>query len=335
MELYDENYFNKTDLIYKLGKCQIEFFSLDNANKVRGSKRDYLFLNEITDDIIYDAFFQLNIRTKLKIIMDYNPSSEGWWTELRDTRKSQVDFMISTYKDNPFLSETQIEEIEMLKETDDDYWNIYGVGVGGNRRDVIFQYTEIDSIDKQTCQLIGYGIDFGFSKDPATVVAVYQKDNNLYVEEEIYETNLTNDDLHLSLQLKAIQKDNYIVADSAEPKSIEELRRKGWKIYPAKKGPDSIRIGIDILKRYKLHVTSDSLNLIKELRHYKWKKDANGVITNVPTGLGDHAIDAMRYVALNLLGTKETGNYNITIAGSGEKSRVTNEPIREIIKRIR
>jgi phage terminase large subunit len=318
MGLYDETAHNKTDNVYELNGSTFEFFSIDNAVKYRGSKRDILFINE-ANELIFEDIFQLQVRTTLQVFIDYNPSdNQSWIYDLIDNRGSEVDFIKSTYLDNTFLEQSIIDEIEKLKFTDPDYWRIYGLGERGTSKDVIFQYSEIDDIPVDSAKLIGVGLDFGYSQDPTAVIEVWKLDNNLYLNEMIYQKGMTNDEIAKMLLEVGVTRYMDIVADSAEPKSIEEIRRFGLKIHPAAKGKDSIQNGIDILKRHRLHVTKQSTNLITELQRYKWAKDTSGNFLNRPVDIWNHAIDAVRYVALNMLKISNQGKYSISIGGAGK-----------------
>jgi phage terminase large subunit len=315
--LYNEINHNKSDNIYRLGNCVFEFFSIDNAQKYRGSKRDILYLNEATE-FDFEDVFQLQIRTTGQIFLDYNPSLEsGWIYDIEEQRRDEVDFFRSTYLDNPFLEPSLIEEIERLKDTDEQYWLIYGLGKRGKAIDLVYQFEEVEDIPVDKATLIGLGLDWGYSNDPTAVVEVWKDGHNIYLNELLYKRGLTNSDIVAELNAIGVTKRIDMVADSAEPKSIEDLRRSGFRIHPSKKGPDSILAGIDILKRHKIHVTTESVNLITELKRYKWLKDANGEMLNRPIDIYNHALDAVRYVALNLLANKNAGKYNVSIGGSG------------------
>lgn len=319
MDLYDPINHNKSDNTYELNGTLIEFFSIDNAIKYRGSKRNILFINE-ANELSYEDVFQLQVRTTDQIFLDFNPSdNQSWIYDLIDQRPDEVDFIKSTYLDNTFLEQSIIDEIEKLKETDEDYWRIYGLGERGSLKDLVYKTQEVDSIPEDTT-LIGLGLDFGFSHDPTALVGVWKRDGELYFEELIYERGLTNFDLLEKLREIGVDKRLDIVADSADPKSIEELRRSGYAIKPAIKGPDSIRNGIDILKRHKLFVTKDSPNLVVEFSRYKWKKDTGGNMLNQPVDVWNHGMDALRYVALNMLKIKPQHTLNISILGKDGKA---------------
>ena len=316
MNLYNPENHNKSDNTYELNGTLIEFFSIDNAIKYRGSKRNVLFINE-ANELSYEDVFQLQVRTTDQIFLDFNPSdNQSWIYDLVDQRPDEVDFIKSTYLDNTFLEQSIIDEIEKLKETDEDYWRIYGLGERGSLRDLVYTFQEVDQIPTDRANLIGFGLDFGYSQDPTAVVAVWKENDNLYLEEVIYEKGLTNDNIAKLLKESGVDRLHDIIADSAEPKSIDELRKYGLSVKPAFKGPDSIRNGIDILKRHKLFVTKSSHNLIVELNRYKWKKDSGGNMLNQPVEVWNHALDAVRYIALNLLKVKPAVAYNISIVGN-------------------
>jgi phage terminase large subunit len=308
MELYDEKNHNKSDLTYTLNGNLFEFLSLDQPQKKRGARRDYLFCNE-ANELTWEDFFQLLVRTTGKIWLDYNPSESFHWIYDRLLTRDDVTYIQSTYKDNPFLDRNIVNEIERLQYTDEDYWRIYGLGERGMSRATIFQFgtSEIP----QEAKLLSYGLDFGFTNDPSAIVAIYQHGENLYLDELLYRTGMTNRDLHNHLQSLGLDRRDEIFADSAEPKSIEELHRFGWNIKPTAKGQDSINAGIDILKRHKIFATARSNNLIKELQNYKWAEDKNGNLLNKPIDVMNHALDAARYAVFNKLSKPNYGRYSI------------------------
>jgi phage terminase large subunit len=312
--LYRDNEFNKSTLKYTFpNKSYIEFFSADQPNKLRGARRDVLFINE-ANNVNFEAYHQLAIRTKNFIYLDFNPSSEFWvHTELSNDKDS--DLIILTYKDNEALDEALVKEIEKAKEKAEtssywaNWWKVYGLGQIGSLEGVVFDnWKQVDSIPNDA-KLLGYSMDFGFTNDPTTLMAIYKMDNELYIDELLYRTNMTNNDIGNFMKSINIVRPYDIVADSAEPKSIEELRRQGFNIQPASKGADSIKIGIDILKRYQMNITKQSTNTIKELRAYQWEKDRDGKLTGKPINHSNHAIDAIRYFALNKLNNRPSGKY--------------------------
>ncbi|MCP4596792.1 PBSX family phage terminase large subunit, partial [Neptuniibacter sp.] len=222
--------------------------------------------------------------------------------------RDDCDFFKSTYLDNPFLNKEVIEEIERLKDTDENYWRIYGLGERGISKETIFQTHVYDELP-ENANHIAYGLDFGFAADPAALVKVSQRGDELYMEELIYSGGLTNQDLGEKFKTWDIGRHDEIIADSAEPKSITELSRMNFNVKPARKGADSIRNGIDIMRRHKLFIKSDSLNLQKEFRNYKWNTDRDGRILPHPKDAWNHGIDAVRYCCLNKLAHRNRSYY--------------------------
>lgn len=312
--LYESLTHNKTRRTYSYGGRMVEFFGADDDKKLRGAKRNILYCNEANELDFRTQFFQLLIRTEDDVFIDFNPDDENSWinTELeqkRQVEKGDVEVIVSTYKDNTFLPQSLIEEIEYLEKTDPEFWKVYGLGQYGKKYGLIFPDYTI--VNEPSGTLIGYGADFGFTNDPSTLIAVYKQDGGLILHELLYQRGLTNQDLSERYKSLGISQTDDIIADSAEPKSIEELYRMGWNIQPAEKGKDSITNSIDILKRYKLSVTANSVNLLKELRSYKWAEDKNGetIRPNKPVDYLNHGIDAVRYLALNKLSENKTGVY--------------------------
>jgi phage terminase large subunit len=315
-KIFDLIQHNKTKKTYKYGDRLVEFIGADDEQKLRGAKRNILYCNEGNELDFKKEFFQLLMRTEDKVIIDFNPDDENIWinTELEQKRlfeKGDVDVIVSTYKDNTFLPKSLVSEIEYLEKTDPEFWKIYGLGQYGKLFGLIFEdYKVVDKIP-ETATLIAYGQDFGFTNDPSAMVGVWKQDGELWVKELIYQRGLTNQDLAIKYRDLGIQSHEEIIADSAEPKSIQELTNQQFRVNGAEKGADSIKNSIDILKRYKLNITQDSSNLIKELRTYKWMLDKTGNSINKPVDYNNHAIDALRYVALNKLGHNNNGVYHI------------------------
>tara|TARA_R100001460_G_scaffold26158_1_gene52834 strand:+ start:985 stop:2160 length:1176 start_codon:yes stop_codon:yes gene_type:complete len=301
---------NKTKKQYRVGKRLVEFIGADDEQKLRGAKRNILYCNEANELEYKQEFFQLLMRTENKIFIDFNPDDEQVWINQeieikRSNEVGDVEVIVSNYKNNSFLPKSLIKEIEYLKQTDKEFWKIYGLGEYGNISGLIYENVKyVNSMPD--AKLVAYGLDFGYT-DPNACVAVYKKDKDLYVKEIIYQNNLTNQDL--AEILKPIVNRDEVICDSAEPKSIEELYRLGINAKPAAKGKDSILNGIDILKRYNINVVNSS-NLKKEFRTYKWATDKNGNSLQKPIGL-DHLMDALRYVALIHLKEHNRGWYSI------------------------
>ena len=306
--IYDPDYHNKSSSEYWLYENLVEFISLDQSVKVRGRKRDLLFINE-ANELTFDDFQQLIFRTTGRVVIDYNPSDEFHWIYDQIMPREDAEFHRTTYRDNPFLEQSIVDEIERLQETDENYWRVYGLGMKGVSQDLVYKNFEIINEISSEAKLISFGLDFGYSVDYTAVVGVYQIGDVIYLDEILYKRELTNQDI--ANELKNIVKKEKIICDSAEPKSIEELYRLGLNVFPAKKGHDSIRNGIDIVKRHKLKITASSVNLIKEIRNYKWQTDKNGQKLNKPVDKFNHLLDAVRYVSLIHLGENKRGFYAI------------------------
>ena len=312
LDLYNSENHNKTENTYLLNNTLIEFFSIDDAQKRRGTKRDILFVNEV-NELSWEDFFQLNIRTTQQVFMDFNPSETFWYND-QIQHRDDVTTIHSTYKDNPYLNEDQINEIERLQHTDLQYYQIYALGEFAGQVDLIYTYIPVDDIPTFGAKLVALGLDWGYSNDPTALLEVWLWNDAIYFNELLYRPGLTNQDIINELNELGVDRYVEIIADSAEPKSIEEIRRAGFNIKPATKGPDSIMNGIDILKRHRIHVTKQSTNIIKELNGYKWVTDKDGNKLNKPIDMFNHALDAARYVALNkITKSKATGTYNIRI----------------------
>lgn len=309
---YSDALHNKTEQTYNLFGNLIEFISTDSGDRIRGRKRHVAYLNE-ANELSKDEYLQIAMRTTHKIIIDFNPSMASWHYIYTDIiPREDCNFYVSTYKDNPYLNEDTIREIEHLRHTDENYWRIFGLGQRGIDRDTIFT-THVYKQRPAEAKLLAYGLDFGYAADPSALVAVYlvgDRTGDIYIEEVIYSGGLTNQDLAEAMRMHGVTRHDTIIADSAEPKSIEEIHREGFNVKPAKKGTDSVRVGIDIMRRRKLYVQAESINTQKEFRDYKWKTDKDGRVLPVPIDMHNHAVDAVRYVCLNLLSQRQ-GTYYI------------------------
>jgi phage terminase large subunit len=305
-EIYSEEDHSKTASEYKLNGNTIEFISLDMPQKIRGRKRDLLFANE-ANELNFEDWQQLLFRTNEKVIIDFNPSEEFHWIYDHVLPRKDVEFFQTTYKDNPFLGAEIKAEIERLKEIDENYWRVYGLGERGQAKSLVYTFTTIKEIPKEA-KLVSYGLDFGYSSDPTSLVRTYILGDDMYVDELLYRTGMTNQDIANEMKVLGLDRSNEVFADSAEPKSIEEIYRMGWNVKPTIKG--SINIGIDIIRRYKLHATESSFNLIKELRNYKYIEDKNGQMTNKPVDNFNHALDALRYSVVNKISQSHLGRYS-------------------------
>ena len=218
LDLYDENAYNATEKAYQLGNSTIEFFSIDDAQKRRGTKRNILYINE-ANELTSEDFFQLQVRTTDQVFLDFNPSEFFWYNEELESRED-VEVIKSTYKDNPYLNDAQIKEIERLQFTDYQYYQIYALGEWSGQIDLIYQHSIVDTIPTDKAKLIALGMDFGFTNDPTTLIEVWKLGEDLYLNEILYDTNLTNSDIAEKLREAGVDRYIEIIADSAEPKSI-------------------------------------------------------------------------------------------------------------------
>ena len=307
-----EDRFNKSLLRYEFANGSvIEFFSADDSSKLRGARRDILYINEC-NNVTFDSYNELAIRTRKEVYLDFNPSNEFWvHKELKD--ESDSDFLILTYKDNEALDQSIIDQIEKNKEKAKtssywaNWWKVYGEGQLGMLEGVVFSnWKTIDTIPKEA-KLLGIGLDFGYTNDPTAIIEIYNYNGQRIVNELVYQTGLLNSDI-----ARMLPKHVPVYADSSEPKSIDEIKRFGVTIKGVTKGKDSINYGIDVIQRNEYLVTSNSSNLIKELRAYVWDTDKQGNRLNKPIDFNNHAIDAFRYHEMETLGIGSNyGSYAI------------------------
>lgn len=303
-EYYEESRFNKTDSIYDFSsfaggvlqhKKLLEFFSADQPGKVRGPRRDILFINE-ANNLTYDKFTQLEIRTNKIIWLDWNPVTEFWWYigeegEIAVKDRPDADFLILTYLDNEGVPQAIRRSIESHK-NNKNWWNVYGLGIPGVAEGRIYKdWQVIDEIPHEA-RLERYGLDFGYSNDPTAIIAIYYLNGGYIVDEITFQKELSNKQIAdiLKNQTQAI-----VIADSAEPKSIDEIKSYGVNIIPVVKGKDSVTQGIQYVQDQRISVTKHSTNIIKEYRNYLWKTDKDGKTLNEPEDIWDHAMDAIRY----------------------------------------
>lgn len=292
--------YNRTDRIFEFRNGSImEFNSYDNAQDAKSGKRDYLFINE-ANGIPWDIYTELALRTRKRIYIDYNPNT-AFWVHDNLLGRQNVQLIISDHRHNPFLDEGMRNKIEGLKNIDEELWKVYARGLTGKVSGLIFTNWHICESIPPAAKHIACGLDFGFTNDETGCLDVFIQNGELWVNELFYQTGLTNPDIAQQLENAGIGKNTIIIADSAEPKSIEELRRMGWHISGAIKGPDSVNNSIDILKRYRINVTRQSVNLRTELARYQWKTDRSGKTINEPVDCWNHLIDPLRYIALNKL----------------------------------
>lgn len=288
--LYSDEQFNKTDNIYHYPNgSYVEFFGAEEPGKVRGPGRDILFVNE-ANLLPFSVYTQLSLRTKELIILDFNPVDESSW--VYDVADKEGNLLIhSTYKDNPFLPKEQVDEIESLQYADENLWKVFGLGLRGASSEIIYTHWKQAQFP-EGCEVV-YGVDFGYNV-PSSVIKIGFKEGNIYADEVLYEKGLTTSDLIERLDGIGIGKGDELFCDNAEPKTIEELFRAGYNAKPAEK---DVYAGIQKVKSMPLYITPGSVNLIKEIRSYKWKLDKDGKIhpDEMPVKFQDHAMDALRY----------------------------------------
>jgi phage terminase large subunit len=300
--------YNKSDRIFEFHNGTIiEFKSYDNAQDAKSGKRDYLFVNE-ANGISWDIYNELALRTRERIFIDYNPNA-NFWVHDNLIGKPGVQLIISDHRHNPFLKQAMRDKIEALKKIDVEQWKVYARGLTGKITGLVFNNWHICEQVPVDAKPIATGLDFGFTNDETGCLQVYTQNGELWVDELFYETGLTNTDISVKLADAGVNKNTEIIADSAEPKSIEELKRLGWNVKGANKGADSVKHSIDILRRYKINITRRSVNLRKELGRYKWRVDQSGKTINEPIDAWNHLIDPLRYVALNKLKTNTSGTF--------------------------
>ncbi len=282
---------NKTDYIYTFETgSKIEFFSADQPSKVRGPRRDRLFINE-ANNVPYEAFDQLEVRTRDYVYLDWNPTTEFYFYDQILGRRNDVDHIIVTYQDNEALDASIVSSIEQHR-NNKAWWQVYGEGQLGEVETRIFTGWQIIDDIPHEARLERYGLDFGYSNDPTAIVAIYYYNGGYILDEICYQKGLNNRMISTILQG---QPQAVVKADSAEPKSIDEIYSYGVTILPANKGPGSVLQGIQRVQQQRISVTKNSINLLKEYRNYVWTTDKDGRIINTPIDLYNHAMDATRY----------------------------------------
>ena len=310
---FRDNQWNRSSLKYTFTNgSYIEFFSVEQPDKLRGARRNVLYVNE-ANNVPFEAYTQLSIRTSGDIWIDFNPTA-NFWAHKEVVAQQDADFITLTYLDNEALPQTIVDDIESARERakTSEYWNnwwkVYGLGQIGSLEGVcIKEWKEIKL--PLEARLLCYGMDFGYSNDPSTLIALYKYNDSYIFDEVIYQKKLLNSDISDLFKTHSIN--GIVYADSAEPKSIAELRTYGHKVLPCTKGKDSIVYGINLINQNKIFVTSRSKNLIKELQSYTWMKDREGNTINKPIDSFNHCIDAARYAITSQLQTPNKGVYNI------------------------
>lgn len=294
---WNDNAMNKSEFIYNFGNGSwLEFFSADNEQKLRGSKRQILFVNE-ANELSFIEWQQLQMRTTSLSIIDYNPSfSEEHWIN-QVNKEKQTFWFISTYKDNPFLEDKVVQEIESLQLKNETLWQVYGLGMQAVIEGLVFKTIEVvDEIPEMARKHRWRGMDFGFSNDPTAIVDVYPADNALYIDEVCYNTEMLASDV-----IRVLKENDPLtetISESADPRLIQEIHRAGINIHPVQKFPGSIDAGLSKMQEYSIRITRRSYNTIKEFKNYTWAQDKDGHWLNKPIDAYNHAIDAIRYVVM-------------------------------------
>ena len=304
--------YNKSEFTYTFATGSIiEFTSYDDEQDAKNGKRTHCFINE-ANGVAYEIFEQLRIRTDTQIIIDFNPSA-SFWAHEKLLGRDDVTWINSTFRDNNFINPVTRDAIlsyeptpENIKRgTANEYrWKVYGMGEVGRLEGLVIPDFKIAHTWPEEYKWRVFGMDFGYTNDPTTLIEIRLHGGGLYWRQHIYATGLTNPDISDELERMGFDRNEAITADSAEPKSIAELKRMNWHIVPAEKGQDSVQNGIDIIKRYPNYIHAQSKDLIAEFGSYTWKKDRNGNPMNVPIDKYNHGIDAGRYALQSKLLTK-------------------------------
>lgn len=296
---FKEANWNRTDFIYSFGpNTKIEFFGVDTPDKVRGPRRDILFMNE-ANNCPFESFEQLEVRTKNEIWLDWNPTNEFWfYSEILPYRTDDLDFITLTYKDNEALDENIVRSIEARKHNV-SWWQVYGLGQLGEVEGKIYRdWAIIDSIPHEA-RIERLGLDFGYANDPAVLVAIYYYNGGYIVNELLRRTHMSNRKIADYINSSALTN-VLCIADSAEPKSIAEMAEHGVQIIGANKGPGSVNQGIQWVQDQRMSMTKGSVNVIKSYRNYMWKTDREGKIIDIPDHMFSDEMDAVRYAMESL-----------------------------------
>ena len=319
LKLWNEDLWRATENAYFFENgSMIEFLSVQDSERRKGSKRDYLFAEE-ANELDYADWFQLFIRTSTKAIMAYNPSfppQTHWITNQVHTHPEATVFK-SSYRDNPFLEDSIVTEIERLKDTSPSYWTVYGNGEFGMAEGLIFDNFSIVSEIPEDGEFLGTGLDFGYTNDESAAVALWKGKDGIYLDEIFYMKGLLTSEIgNLLKGVDNVYGRQQVIGDSSEPRTIAEIFGMGINIKPATKGPGSIMTGIDTMLQQKIFITKQSKNLIDEMYSYTWLLDKNENPLNQPDPkCNDHAIDAARYICSWFLSTKKKnyGTYTLSL----------------------
>ena len=316
---YKDDNWNKSEFTYTFETgSKIEFFSADQPAKVRGPRRNRLFINE-ANNISFETYTQLVIRTDEDIFIDYNPVSE-FWVHTDVIPKQDHDFLVLTYRDNEGLSPTIVQEIESRRGRK-DWWSVFGLGQLGEIQGKIYANWEvIDEVPKEA-RLERRWLDFGYTNDPSAIGDLYYGNGSYYLDEQLYQKGMSNKNL-ADFLMNLEQPKVLVIADSAEPKSIDEIKAFGVNIVPSIKGKDSVNQGIQLVKDQKIFVTKRSVNIIKENRNYLWMVDKDDRIINVEDpNCANHHMSGIRYAFNSLIPVIRRKEYIATLPRYQEKSK--------------
>lgn len=333
--VFDQKRFNKLELTYTFPNNSIfQFVPADDETRFMGPRQDYVLIDEAYN-VTKGIFNQVEIRTRFQILLTWNPVAPFWATKLEDER-DDVAVIHATYKKNPFVPQAIIDSLERRAKTDPNFYRVFVLGKYGSLEGLIFtdgshwaKVDEMPAMDERKRTI--YVLDYGFTNDPSAVLELAFAHGEFYVDELEYKEGMFNADIHDVIklhhihdpenepeepptheELKRVKMRTEVVADSAEPKSNAELRQMGLNIIGAVKGPDSIKYGINTMKAFKMNVTKQSLNVIKEYRNYSWKKDRQGELTGEPIDNWNHAIDAIRYGVTHIRRNPNRGHYAVS-----------------------
>ena len=307
---WNDSSWNETQRIYTFPKkSTIKFVSFDKFGKAHGPRRDILFLNE-ANNIPYKIADQLITRTRKVIWMDWNPSEEFWfYTDMLPARKD-IDQITLTYLDNEALTEAERQEIESHK-NNKAWWDVYGLGKLGEITSRIFTgWQRIDEIPHEA-RLERRWLDFGYTNDLTAIGDLYYYNGGYIVDEILYQKGLKNK-LIADTLLSQSEPRTLVVADSAEPKSIDEIKYYGVNIVGVSKtrgetkNQTFVKWSIGIVQGEKISVTRRSVNILKEYQNYLWLTDKNDKILNVEDPkCANHHMRGIAYALCNLTPIKK------------------------------
>lgn len=312
-ETYDRKNYNKLELTYTFPNGTIfQFIPADDEDRFHGPRHDFVMIDEAYN-VSKAIFDQVEIRTRNQVLLTWNPVSPFWATRLEDER-DDVAVIHATYHKNPFCPQTIRDSLERRAKTDPNFYRVYVLGKYGSMEGLIFEeathWAKCDELPEDYKRRV-IGLDFGFTNDPSAIMDIRYSNGEMWIKEIEYKPGLFNTNIR-DIILEVADKRTEIVADSAEPKSIAELRQMGLNMIASVKGPDSVKYGLQTMKEFKINITKDSLNLIKEFRNYSWKKDKQGEMTGVPVDNWNHGIDACRYVISHIRKKPNFGSYAVS-----------------------